>query len=263
MVDFAFLLQLYNSIFALVLGTESFLSQRSFSFAFAFSSGTKLSIAAWLLPNALWLLLTISGVKLDVPPFAHHPLTILSSRALQTAALAAMLALFILAGAMVVTMRCYEKDIGDLKAWGIAGCGVTIGLWVVLFFIDWHNIIEASFPMRMVFIVASYGAVCFWDARRRRPGLESRQFLVHFALATIQTAVLMPFLATALASLFLLLASACQFLGIGTEWLNYPIYYGVLYGPWAGVYVLVKRRCVTGESTGENKKNGLDTYLPT
>jgi len=106
----------------------------------------------------------------------------------------------------------------------------------------------------MLFIVGSYAGVCFWDARRRRPGLETRDFLVHFALATIETAVVMPFVATGLAALFLFVASACEFLGMGTDWLNYPIYYGVLYGPWAGVYVQVKRRCVAGESTGESQK---------
>ena len=109
---------------------------------------------------------------------------------------------------------------------------------------DWHDGFDHPMAARILCIIFTYSSVCFIDIRRRRPSLEPIDFVVHFMVAFAQTVLLMPLIAIAFGCIFLVVLSFCQLIHVSTDWLNWPIYYGVLYGPWSFVYVLVKRRCI-------------------
>ena len=56
----------------------------------------------------------------------------------------------------------------------------------------------------------------------------------------MRLAPLCPLLSVLIGAGFLAFAQACEALALPTAWLNWPVYYGTLYGPFASVYVSVK-----------------------
>ena len=50
-----------------------------------------------------------------------------------------------------------------------------------------------------------------------------------------------PFLAVGISTVFFFLVSFLEAAGVGTQWLNGPVYYGTLYGPLTWVYGSTKR----------------------
>ncbi|KAK3245203.1 hypothetical protein CYMTET_35074 [Cymbomonas tetramitiformis] len=59
-----------------------------------------------------------------------------------------------------------------------------------------------------------------------------------------ESLLLLPVSTVCLSAGFLGITFLCDVLGIGTRWLNAPIYYGCIYGPFVSVYVLAKRRAL-------------------
>ena len=88
-------------------------------------------------------------------------------------------------------------------------------------------------------------ALCFLVALHAdtvlcRQQLSHAEFLMEVAAAVIRLLPLFSFLAIAIAFVFLEIGEACERLGLKTRWLDNPIYYGVLHGPFGYVYVSVR-----------------------
>ena len=71
-------------------------------------------------------------------------------------------------------------------------------------------------------------------------GMRRVQFARAFTGALMELLPLFPLLSIAFAFVFLEMGELSERLGMGHKWLNVPIYYGVLYGPFCYLYVRVK-----------------------
>lgn len=105
---------------------------------------------------------------------------------------------------------------------------------------------------RVCFAAVAYLMALYIDVTRGR-GLTAknskitlRTFASKVGVAFCQVLPAYPFLAVLISCVFMFVISLWEALHLPLEWLNAPIYYGTLYGPFAWVYVLVKQR-VAGE----------------
>lgn len=73
-------------------------------------------------------------------------------------------------------------------------------------------------------------------------------FLPKVGWAFLKVLPAYPFLAVLISFGFLFVINIWEFLQLPEEWLNMPIYYGTLYGPFAYTYVHVKQQVVCYES---------------
>ena len=74
-----------------------------------------------------------------------------------------------------------------------------------------------------------------------------KSFLSKVGVAFCQVLPAYPFLAVLISFVFLFVINLWEALHLPLEWLNAPIYYGTLYGPFAWVYVHVKHRILDDE----------------
>lgn len=95
-------------------------------------------------------------------------------------------------------------------------------------------------------------ATCFLGALRAetRGQLDASTFCRELLCATHRLLPMFPVLSILIAFLFLELGEVFQRVGLPTVWLNEPIYIGVLYGPFAYVYIRVKAVARTSTPLG-------------
>ena len=120
--------------------------------------------------------------------------------------------------------------------------GTWAALWLVLYLLGAGEWAEATLLVRVIVVAAAYYALCFWDVRRGKPELTHEDFLTHFVVAGAKAVVLLPLATISVAAAFLLLVTALEALRLPTAWLNGPIYYCALYGPFCSVYYFAKRQ---------------------
>lgn len=126
---------------------------------------------------------------------------------------------------------------GFLGAWAV--------LWGGLAWLGAFPGLEPELPLRILVIGAAYYGLSLWDVRRRRPDMLAGEFLGHFLLAAGQSVAVLPLATIAVACGFLLLVTLLEAVHLPTAWLNWPIYYGALYGPFCTVYYFAKRRALS------------------
>mmetsp|Transcript_3256 Transcript_3256/g.7619 ORF Transcript_3256/g.7619 Transcript_3256/m.7619 type:complete len:274 (-) Transcript_3256:133-954(-) len=254
-MDLAFLIQLYNSALALVVGSDFFASATAGGGVGSLTKSKgigsipkRVYIVAWIVPNLLLFLLHWA------PSSTPSPLLIL--RAVLSGTYATRtLTLSVVLTYVVMALRIYilvgvKMQLGSIEAWvaQIAGCIGSI--WLILLIGGWHDdLMEHTTPSKVLCVIVTYAAVCWWDIRRRRETLRPLEFSLHFTRASVETMFVMPFVAVLVAMVFLIVVPIFQALGVPEEFFNAPIYYGVIYGPWATVYILVKSRCITRTSS--------------
>mmetsp|Transcript_22169 Transcript_22169/g.31039 ORF Transcript_22169/g.31039 Transcript_22169/m.31039 type:complete len:263 (+) Transcript_22169:64-852(+) len=245
-MDWAFLLQLFNSTFALAIGTEIFISARPLEKQVL--EKRKVFIF-WLAPNLILAFLSfISGIKQT----STFKWVTTGSYVAQTL-VASLLALYALIAFVVFIMTRLVGRLsvsagfsgGERTLFVVFGMGTFLVIFLILYTSEWHDIFaDKAIYFKATLVVITYGLACWFDIKRRRKGLGVEEFLLQFLNASIESAILMPFVAVVFATVFLFISSISSALRVSTEWLNIPIYWGVLYGPWAMVYILVKRRCL-------------------
>jgi hypothetical protein len=110
-----------------------------------------------------------------------------------------------------------------------------------------NDILQGFFHLPKVLVAAATYVVClYYDIHRRAPLLTVPAFLAKVGWAFLKVLPAYPFLAVLISCVFLFVINIWEALGLPDEWLNAPIYYGTLYGPFAWVYVHVKQQ-VLGE----------------
>jgi hypothetical protein len=97
---------------------------------------------------------------------------------------------------------------------------------------------------RIGFAAAAYVVALFIDCRRVSPSLQAGNFLRTVGLAFLYVLPVYPFLAVLISFVFMVVIRLFEVLNLPLEWLNAPIYYGTLYGPFSFVYFRVKQRIV-------------------
>jgi hypothetical protein len=114
-----------------------------------------------------------------------------------------------------------------------------------------YSLLETFSHLPKVFFAAiAYVAALFVDIRHGRNVrlLSWSDYLRKVGWAFCKILPAYPFLAVAISFVFLFVINLWEALHLPLEWLNAPIYYGTLYGPFAWVYVYVKRQ-VCDEAT--------------
>ncbi len=102
--------------------------------------------------------------------------------------------------------------------------------------------LDAWVCLRADIVVAIYVLGCFWDLCWTRPRLvDPVAFVPLLSKAAVIMVPIFPVVAIAIATVFLLLAGALDALRIDHDVLQWPIYFGVLYGPAACTYLIMKR----------------------
>ena len=110
-----------------------------------------------------------------------------------------------------------------------------------------NGLVQGFFHLpRIIFAAVTYMICLYYDIHRRAPLLTLPAFLAKVGWAFLRVLPAYPFLAVLISFVFLFVINIWEALGLPLEWLNAPIYYGTLYGPFAWVYTQVKRQ-VLGE----------------
>ena len=79
---------------------------------------------------------------------------------------------------------------------------------------------------------------------RNHPQLTVKRFVGHVGVEFVKILPLYPLLVILISCGFMFLISALEHLHLPLEWLNWPLYYGTLYGPFSLVYFQVKAKIV-------------------
>jgi hypothetical protein len=95
---------------------------------------------------------------------------------------------------------------------------------------------------RILFAASAYVVALYIDIRRRHHDISIQSFSSKVAWAFCKILPAYPFLAVLISFVFLFVINLWEALHLPLEWLNAPIYYGTLYGPFAWVYLHVKRQ---------------------
>ena len=98
---------------------------------------------------------------------------------------------------------------------------------------------------RVILSAFAYLFALYWDIRRRLPHVKFRQLASRSAWAFAKVLPAYPFLAVLISFAFMFIINFWEALQLPMELLNAPIYYGTLYGPFAWVYVSVKRNVIS------------------
>ena len=107
-----------------------------------------------------------------------------------------------------------------------------------------NEIVHGLFHVPKVLLCALlYVIVLYIDCRRyAAPVLTLKTFSRHVGAAFCRVAPAYPILAVMISFVFMFVISAFEALKLPLEWLNMPIYYGTLYGPFSVMYYVVKKR---------------------
>ena len=108
-----------------------------------------------------------------------------------------------------------------------------------------HTLEQLMHAPKIFLAAVLYTATLYADCVRHEPNLSFlTRFLPKVGMAFIRILPLYPFLAVLISFGFLLVISIFESLHLPLSWLNAPIYYGTLYGPFSLVYFRVKQQIV-------------------
>lgn len=107
-----------------------------------------------------------------------------------------------------------------------------------------HDVFQGVLHVpKILFAAIAYIIALYADCRRNVPSmLLGRDFLPQVLRAFCYVLPVYPFIAVLISFGFLFVINLFEFLRIPLEYLNMPIYYGTLYGPFSLVYWRVKEK---------------------
>lgn len=97
---------------------------------------------------------------------------------------------------------------------------------------------------KVAFAAIVYMVALYFDCKRVAKVLTLKTFLPLVGKAFCRVLPVYPFLAVAISFVFMIVINVFEALHLPLELLNWPIYYGTLYGPFSFVYWKVKERVV-------------------
>lgn len=210
--------------FAWLSNLDAFATMHSSRAAFAWATRL-VTLPLWVLDKALRKLLGSPGLLSLMATIAIA--TVAAARSLKSGSSPHQL------------LRCRKATAGLLLLWGL--------LWVLLHLCGAEEWAEAALLERILVVAASYYCLCLWDVRRRKPDLGGEEFLAHFVAAGAKALLILPVATVAVAAGFLVLVTLLEAVRLPTAWLNGPIYYGALYGPFSSVYFFAKRQVMSAK----------------
>ena len=126
----------------------------------------------------------------------------------------------------------------------------------------------------VLYVVVLYIDCLRHTRTRTRTRLTLKRFVGHVGVEFVKILPLYPLLVILISCGFMFLISALEHLHLPLEWLNWPLYYGTLYGPFSLVYFQVKAKIVeegryfiptstTASSTSVITSANIDTHTDT
>ena len=112
-----------------------------------------------------------------------------------------------------------------------------------------HFVQSHQLFFRIIFAALAYLVVLYWDCRRINPALHLSDFLSATGAAFLYILPVYPLLAVLISFGFMIVIDLFELFKLPLEWLNAPIYYGTLYGPFSTVYLRVKRSVVQARTS--------------
>ncbi|CAB9498035.1 expressed unknown protein [Seminavis robusta] len=97
---------------------------------------------------------------------------------------------------------------------------------------------------KVLFAAFAYVVALYFDCKKLQAALTVKTFLPLVGKAFLRVLPAYPFLAVVISFGFMIVINIFEALHIPLEYLNWPIYYGTLYGPFSFVYWKVKERVV-------------------
>ena len=119
---------------------------------------------------------------------------------------------------------------------GVAVLAALHALSAVLSSLVWPSLPAA---VRVPLVAVAFISTLYVDCVRYGQ-LPPGDFVQAVVEAIVRLLPLCPLLSVLIGAGFLVVAQACEALDLPTAWLNWPVYYGIMYGPFASVYVSVK-----------------------
>jgi hypothetical protein len=101
---------------------------------------------------------------------------------------------------------------------------------------------------KILFAIFAYVLALYVDCRQRIPPLSVRVFVEQVGISFLYILPVYPCLAVLVSFGFLMVLTIWDALHLPEEWLNWPIYYGTLYGPFSLVYGHVKQELLLQHS---------------
>jgi hypothetical protein len=114
-----------------------------------------------------------------------------------------------------------------------------------------NNLLQGFLHLpKVLFAAICYVLTLYLDCKRVSPELAlCSDFLPRVGWTFLRVLPAYPFLAVLISFGFLFVINIFEFLHLPLELLNWPIYYGTLYGPFSFVYWKVKQRVVENRNT--------------
>lgn len=97
----------------------------------------------------------------------------------------------------------------------------------------------------LVAVLLAFVGLAWWDIHRLKPDVTVKTFARQICISTLESLLILPLVSVGVAMAFLVLIGILDVVHTSTAWLNNPIYYGVLYGPFSTIYFFTKKRCVS------------------
>jgi hypothetical protein len=107
-----------------------------------------------------------------------------------------------------------------------------------------NSTMETLWHVRIGLAAVCYVVALYFDCKRSQPSLTLVEFLLQVSIAFCRVLPVYPFLAVLVSFVFLFVISLFEHLHLPVEVLNWPIYYGTLYGPFSWIYWQVKKQVI-------------------
>lgn len=108
-----------------------------------------------------------------------------------------------------------------------------------------NNVLQGFMHLpKVAFAALAYNVALYYDCKRAQPVLTVKTFLPIVGKAFVRVLPAYPFLAIVVSFVFMIVINIFERLHLNLDILNWPIYYGTLYGPFSFVYYKVKERVV-------------------
>lgn len=94
----------------------------------------------------------------------------------------------------------------------------------------------------MMVVASVFGLLSYWDVRHCVRPLAASKFVGFVAVGVAEAVLLLPLITVLAACVAMAFVAVSEVLGVPVDWLQQPVYWLCLYGPFGSVYFLTMRQ---------------------
>ena len=179
----------------------------------------------------------------DILAYVEYPIFVMCKRVLGSSALLSVVA----ASCAFVIRRVSSNEKSEVPVWkNRKDVGYSLLAGSVVFMLMQFHTHDGDTYIRYIFTVVVvaffFTFAAYLDVRREMSTLTFTLFLPHAVMGLKWILPVFPCLMVGFSLLFFVLVLLVEGVGIDSHILNYPIYYGTLYGPFSLIYWNVKKK---------------------